>query len=210
MMRPAPKLPQTDEAAGGSAGVAPPLTISRPGLLIDGSDRHFRRLVHGLFGFLVRHEAIRVGHAACIGLGGVEYTVLISIGHLAADGDVSVKDVAAHLHVSGAFVTTITGKLVRKGLVDKRPDPADRRRVCLTVTERGQRCLADLAPVQRQVNDVEFACLDRQRFLLLLDIVDKLIDCGDRAMALQAYLSKGVGPEGASNRAGSRRPKPRR
>jgi DNA-binding MarR family transcriptional regulator len=204
-----------DEAAGGSANVAaPPLTISRPELLIDDSDRHFRRLVHGLFGFLARHEAIRVGHAACIGLGGVEYTVLISISHLAADGDVSVKDVAAHLHVSGAFVTTVTGKLVRKGLVDKQPDPADRRRVRLTVTEHGQRRLAKLAPVQRQVNDVEFACLDRPQFLLLLDIVDKLIDCGDRAVALQAYLSTGTGAgDGAArrrDRVESRRSKPHR
>ena len=209
-MRSAPKLLQADGAAGESANGLPPLTVSRPELLINDSDRHFRRLVHGLFGFLARHEAIRAGHAAWIGLGGVEYTVLISISHLASDGDVSIKDVAAHLHVSGAFVTTITGKLVRKGLVDKQPDPADRRRVCLTVTEHGQRCLAKLAPVQRQVNDVEFACLDRQQFLFLLEFVDKLIECGDRAMALQAYLSTGAGtdaePTSPRGRTGTPRP----
>ena len=61
----------------------PPLTISRPELLIDGNDREFRHLVHALFGFFACHESIRGGHAATIGLAGVEYTVLISVAHLA-------------------------------------------------------------------------------------------------------------------------------
>ena len=72
-----------------------PLTVSRPELLVQGSDRAFRSLVHGLFGFFARHEAIRSGHGARIGLVGIEYTVLISIGHLTAhEGDVSVNRIA--------------------------------------------------------------------------------------------------------------------
>ena len=96
-----------------TASVPAPLTISRPELLINGSDRHFRRLVHGLFGFLARHEGVRSGHAARIGLVGIEYTVLISIRHLAVEEtDVSVNRVAEHLFLSGAFVTTVTNKTV--------------------------------------------------------------------------------------------------
>src|SRR6201986_4826716 len=101
--RPLQERPQTRKPKPGS--VPAPLTISRPELLINGSDRHFRRLVHGLFGFLARHEAVRSGHGARIGLVGIEYTVLISIRHLAAEEtDVSVNRVAEHLFLSGAFV----------------------------------------------------------------------------------------------------------
>src|SRR5271154_1860435 len=118
--------------------VAPPLTVSRPELLAGGSDRDFRRLVHGLFGFLALHETVRAGHAARIELAGIEYTVLISIGHLTAEeGDVSVNRVAADLHLSGAFVTTVTNKLLKRGLIHKRPHPHDRRRVRLEVSEAG-------------------------------------------------------------------------
>src|SRR5215470_16024135 len=89
--------PRSHDAA---AHVPAPLTISRPELLINGSDRHFRRLVHGLFGFLARHEAVRTGHGARIGLVGIEYTVLISIGHLSAqENEVSVNRVADHLYL---------------------------------------------------------------------------------------------------------------
>ena len=141
--------------SSGRARKKPPLTISRSEMLVDGSDRHFRRLVHSLFGFLARHEAVRTGHAARIGLVGIEYTALISIRHLEAEeGDVNVNRVASHLHLSGAFVTTVTNKLLKRGLIHKSVDPLDRRRVKLQVSAKGDELLAELAPTQRQINDV--------------------------------------------------------
>ncbi|MGA7485753.1 MAG: MarR family winged helix-turn-helix transcriptional regulator [Xanthobacteraceae bacterium] len=170
-----------------------PLTISRPELLIDGSDRHFRRLVHGLFGFLARHEGVRSGHAARIGLVGIEYTVLISIRHLGVEEtDVSVNRVAEHLFLSGAFVTTVTNKLLNRGLIHKLPDPNDRRRVRLEVSDKGNALLAELAPVQRQVNDVQFGGLSTAEFLHLLDMTERLIESSNQAIRLQSYF--GVRP----------------
>jgi DNA-binding MarR family transcriptional regulator len=175
-----------------SAPVPPkaPLTISRPEMLVNGSDRDFRRLVHNLFGFLARHEAVRSGHGARIGLVGIEYTALISIRHLSAEeGDVSVNRVADHLHLSGAFVTTVTNKLLKRGLIHKTTDPADRRRVRLEVSDKGSALLAKLAPVQRRVNNVQFDCLSARDFRQLLDITERLIDSSERAVKLQAYLA---------------------
>lgn len=172
-------------------GIRPPaLTVSRPELLSDGSDRQFRALVHGLFSFLASHEEIRDGHARHIGLAGVEYTVLISIAHLALDGDVSVTAVAAHLRLTGAFITTVVQRLQALGLVDKRTDPKDRRRVVLSVTAEGRARLERLAPVQRQVNDIEFGCLSRAEFMSFADMVERLIASGEQAVALQKYLEK--------------------
>lgn len=167
-----------------------PLTVSRPELLVDGSDREFRKLVHSLFGFMARHEAVRSGHAARIGLVGVEYTVLISIGHLESSGEnVSVNRLANHLYLSGAFVTTITKKLEKMGLVAKDLDPSDRRRVCLTVTDAGRELLSELAPAQRQVNNVQFEPLSREEFLSLGSLIERLIESSERALKLQAYLA---------------------
>lgn len=188
------------------AEAAPPaLTVSALALLEDGSDRRFRSLVHNLFGFLARHEAIREGHGARIGLPGVEYSVLISVAHLSQAGDVSVRTVADHLHLSGAFVTTVTNKLLAKGLIDKRTDPADRRRLRLTVTPAGRERLAALAPTQRQVNDVEFEGLTAAEFRQLCDLVERLLDSSGRAVALQRRLTE-VG-DGTSVAPVSRRPR---
>jgi DNA-binding MarR family transcriptional regulator len=179
--------------------VAPPLTISRPELLVGGTDREFRRLVHGLFGFLALHEAVRAGHAARIGLAGIEYTVLIAIGHLAAEeGDVSVNRVAAHLHLSGTFVTTVTNKLLKRGLIHKRPHPRDRRRVRLEVAAAGRAKLAELAPVQRQVNDVQFECLSAAEFRGLIGMIERLIESSAHAVRLQSYFASGGTAEPAA------------
>ena len=163
-----------------------PAGVVEPGIALW----QFRQLVHNLFGFLARHEAVRAGHGARIGLVGIEYTVLISIRHLSAEeGDVSVNRVADHLHLSGAFVTTITNKLLKRGLIHKTPDPADRRRVRLEVSSKGSALLAKLAPVQRRINDVQFGCLSAKEFRQLLDITERLIDCSERAVKLQAYIA---------------------
>ncbi len=165
-----------------------PLTVSRPELLNEGRDRRFRHLVHGLFGFAAHHERIRAGHARVIGLAGIEYTVLIAVAHLSQDGDVNVKSVADHLYLSGAFITSVAGRLVKLGLIDKRMDAGDRRRVTLTVSTKGRAALERLAPIQRRVNDVEFGRLNRDEFEFLTSIIDRLIDNGEHAVALQNYL----------------------
>jgi hypothetical protein len=60
--------------------------------------------------------------------------------------------------------------------------------VTLTVSGQGRAALERLAPIQRNVNDVEFGCLSRKEFELLTDIVERLIESGARAVALQSYL----------------------
>ncbi len=166
-----------------------PLTITRPELLSDGTDRDFRRLVHNIFAFMARHESIRDGHARQIGLAGVEYTILISIGHLGLDGEVNIKTIADHLRMSGAFVTTVTSKLQTLGLVEKTQDSADRRRISLAISEKGKALLRTLAPYQREINDVEFGPLSREDFQTISRILEALIDSSDKAFALQRYKS---------------------
>jgi len=170
-----------------------PLTVSRPELLVNGSDAEFRKLVHNLFGFFALHERIRAGHGKTMGIAGVEYTVLIAILHLSAEGEVNVKTVADHLHLSGAFITTTTRKLLQLGLIHKTMDTVDRRRVTLTVSGKGRAALENLAPMQRRINDVEFGCLSREEFRALNGLLQRLIACGDRAVALQTYLQSGSG-----------------
>ena len=57
-----------------------------------------------------------------------------SFAHLSHDDVVTVNRLADHLHLSGAFVTIETGKLKKLGLIDKRADPDDKRKMRLTVT----------------------------------------------------------------------------
>lgn len=181
--------PKAVKAKNKEAKQRAPLTITRPELLVDGSDNEFRRLVHNIFAFAARHEAMRAGHGARIGLTGIEYTFLISIRHLEDEGEVSVKKLSEHLHVSGPFATVMVGKLIKRDLVSKAAAANDRRRASLTVTQQGHALLAELAPAQRIVNDIQFGCLSEEEFHMLGSVLERLISCADRALATQAYLS---------------------
>ena len=181
--------------AGSAKPKRPPSTVSKPELLVQGSDAEFRALVHDLMAFAHHIEACRDGFGAIAGLTGVQYEIFMAVKRFQpsngapAPAGISVGQVAARLHRSGAFITLEVNKLVAKGLLAKAGDPADGRRVLLTISKSGEALAHTLAPVQQQVNDVLFACLDRKRFDRLRVLASELVGCGDRATALIDYLS---------------------
>lgn len=160
-------------------------TVSNPTFLTDGTDHAFRRMIHDSLAFAARLEAVRDGFARLVGITGVQYTILISVYHLQFDENVSVTRVADHLHLSGAFITNETNKLVRLGLLEKETDPADRRRSILRTTPEAQRRLARLSEVQREVNDEHFAPLAQaDAFARFRETMGELVESTDRALAL--------------------------
>src|SRR5256712_1198506 len=64
----------------------------------------------------------------------------------------SLAGVAEHLGVTAPTASTIVDRLVRRRLVGRVPDPAERRRVALTLTPAGGRLFARLrSKARRQV-----------------------------------------------------------
>lgn len=165
-----------------------PLTVSRSELLVAGSDDVFRDFIHDFLAFSERVMAVREGFGGLIGLTGIQYTVLVSIAHLQARGPVSINLVARHLHFSGAFITTVTNQLQRKALVVKSRDGDDRRRLSVRCTAAADRLLEQLAPVQRQVNDLLFQPLGRRQFRELQRSMEAFVDAGDQALRLLEFL----------------------
>lgn len=176
-------------AAAKGKRVSRPLTVSRSELLVAGSDQEFRGLVHGLLAFSAKLQVVRERFGATIGLTGIQYTILISVRHLEDQRDVTVKAVAGHLHLSGAFITVETGKLVQLGLISKVQAFRDRRRVSLRITKRGRELLSGLARVQAPVNDALFEFLSAAQFRALAAMMDRMVECGNRALALLDYLA---------------------
>jgi hypothetical protein len=167
------------------------LSVSRPPLLVDGSDQEFRALVHDLMAFSHHLEACRDGFGARVGITGVQYEIFMVVraADIADAGrSLGVSQVAERLHRSGAFITLEVNKLVAKKILKKSSDPTDGRRVILQLDAVGERIAQTLAPVQQQVNDVLFAYLDRARFKQLRALASALATSGDRASALVQYL----------------------
>ena len=160
-----------------------PMTVSRAELMPDGTDRAFRTMVHDTLAFSARIAEIRARLGALIGLPGSAYTVLITISHLEGRDGVGVSAVAHHLHLSGAAVTIEVNRLVRLGLIDKRVNPSDRRRVLLRTTGRAVQALVSLTSAQIPANDALFACLTADDFRRFADLMSELVSCADDSLA---------------------------
>ena len=165
----------------------PPLTVSRPALLTQGSDAEFRGLIHDLIAYGHKLDACRDAFAAIAGISGVQYEIVMLVSR--AEG-LSIGEVAARLHRSGAFITIEANKLVAQGALEKASDPADRRKVLLNMNAKSEALLERLAPYQRRINDVLFESLDAKRFRALRALAGELVADGDRAVALLDYLKQ--------------------
>ena len=165
-------------------------SVSRPELLANGSDRDFSRLMLGIFTLRSMLHAIREKNGLTIGLGGLEYIALMTLVRVSSGQEIGVQELAGLLRLSGAFVTSTVNRLVEMGLVTKSPHPVDGRRVRLRPTEQAIELLAEIGPMQRQVNDVAFGSLTASEFRQFCDIVHRLIESSERATALQDYLMK--------------------
>jgi DNA-binding MarR family transcriptional regulator len=169
-----------------------PLTVSRKELLQSGSDDGFRHFVHGLLAFGERVLAVREGFGSVIGLTGIQYTVLVTVAHLEPRQEVSVGTVASHLHLSGAFITTVTNQLEKLEMLRKGRNARDRRVAVLSATPKALQALERLAPLQQQVNDELFGMLSRGQLEQLSAAMDDWIGCGDRAIVLLDYLRRNL------------------
>jgi len=182
------KKPQRKSSRAARAAGAP-LTVSREELLVEGSDRTFRTLVQGLLRFSAIHAAIRDEYASLLKLTGQQYTLLLCIRLLCDAGTVNIRTIADHLRVSGSYITVETKALEQLELVQRERSSQDRRLVSLSLTPRGIALLDSIASLRQRVNDVEFGCLSKQEFKLLVPLVERLVQSGERALALQHYLS---------------------
>ena len=164
-----------------------PLTVSRPALLARGSDAEFRGLIHDLIAYGHRLDACRDAFAAIGGISGVQYEIVMLVSRAER---LSIGEVAARLHRSGAFITIEANKLAERGVLEKTSDPADGRKVLLRCTAKGHEIIERMAPYQRRINDVLFECLDAKRFRELRALASDLVACGDRAVAMLELLMR--------------------
>jgi DNA-binding MarR family transcriptional regulator len=63
-----------------------------------------------------------------------------------ADGPLSPTEVARRLIVTTASITSLLDTLQRRDLIERRPDPADRRRLLITITPAARDLVRSFVP----------------------------------------------------------------
>lgn len=95
-------------------------------------------------------------HARQAGIPPQQYLVLLAIRGHPAYPHVSVGQLADSLRIHQSSTSLVVDRMVRSCLLTRLEDTGDRRRICLTLTSRGQKVLDTiLAANRRELGDTE-------------------------------------------------------
>ena len=174
-----------------------PLSVTRPEILLDGSDREFRRLIHRMLIGQARLDAIRESIAARIGVNGTQYTMLMSVLHLQGTAGVSIGALADYLEVTGPHVTGVIGKLAASGFVRKAANPKDGRGVLVKLTPAGRKKLLQAFAFIAAVNDRLFEGVGREEYRAVASFNAKFIR---NTQATLDWIGRQSGGQGREDR----------
>jgi DNA-binding MarR family transcriptional regulator len=106
-----------------------------------GSER-LRLMLDAKLGLLSAAERLRqnwAAHAAAVGLSPAQVTALLT---LVPGEAVPMRSLAARLDYDASNLSVLVDRLERRGAVERRPDPGDRRVKALVLTTEGERLRA--------------------------------------------------------------------
>jgi len=93
--------------------------------------------------------------------------------------DLTVNELAEQLGVSASTVTRLCDRLVRKGLVTRRPGPENRREVWIATSDEGSALVAEVMERRRAAVTAVLGRLDPSDQAALAAALSKFVEAGD-------------------------------
>ncbi len=181
---------QAGEAWERPGDYRPPLSVTRPEILRDGSDSAFRELIWGFLVVAKRLLKYPEIFGRRIRVSSAQYMVLIATAHIQGGQGIGLRALADYMHLPAPHITTTVGRLVDAGLLAKRQNPSYVRGVLISMTKEGYTALRELAPFQLQFNDVLFAGLSRQEFEVFATMIKAFLANSERALDKVAQIDR--------------------
>ncbi len=164
--------------------------MTRPELLINGSDHAFRELIALLYASIGHLQSMRRRLADTLGVSTTELSILLALRHLSTTGAVRVKHIADHLRIAASNVTAALSTLQSNGWVAKTADPDDSRAVSIALTSCANSRLAAFAGHCSALNDHWFAGLTRRDMLAVTAFLRRLDEHYDAAYAIACSMAR--------------------
>ena len=183
-------------------------------LLEPEGDAAFRQVLYLMVTAFGRLQTCRDAFGRSVELTGSQFAVLIGTAHTQGETGVTIGKLAEHVQLAATHVTTEVGRLCRRGLLQKRNNPDDRRSVLVRLSARGEQHLLELSPFVRTVNDLLFEGIDRAQFVQVGTFLNHFVRNTEAAMAeirrresgSEPRNGKGGGAKAGSVKAGNVKP----
>jgi DNA-binding MarR family transcriptional regulator len=124
---------------------------------LSPDDRVLREFISDFSAANALMRRLRASLARNLGLNAAGHSVLLGLWYCEHRGETTVRELADHLHVAAAHVTSEIGRLMKQGLVNKVPSQRDKRAVSVRLSKEGRELLNKLAPILKEVNTPLFA-----------------------------------------------------
>jgi DNA-binding MarR family transcriptional regulator len=98
-----------------------------------------------------------------------------ALGVLMNHGGLRLSELAEHLRIAARSATEVVDDLQSRELVERHPDPADRRATLVTLTEKGAAASAAIADARAQASHDFFATLTEPDRAELARILQQLL-----------------------------------
>jgi DNA-binding MarR family transcriptional regulator len=108
---------------------------------LRGDSPLVREVAHAMAAADAAHRRLRAVFGSSVGLSPLEFNALMRIGQ---GDELTPKTLAAYLDITTGAVTAMTDRLVGAGLVERAPNPNDRRSLLLSLTEAGERARSSM------------------------------------------------------------------
>ncbi len=167
-----------------------PVTVTRPELLVGGSDRTFRRFIYDLHSLFRSMDKLRDRIGSALGLTGNQFHILLVLAELQDSRAVTVKAIAEALQTSGTYVTKETSGMEQRGLLKKSVNPEDRREVIVTLTPKGRAGIRRIAANLPRINDRLFEGVTAGQIETYRDMVALMLDHMEGAMEAAGEMRK--------------------
>ena len=166
-MAPRSRTSRSRRGSGAFGRFEMPHTVSHVALLKNGGDEAFRQTLYLMVLAFGRLQSCREAFGRAMALTGPQFAVMIGTAYRQKADGVSIRELADHVQLAASHVTTEVGRLIRKGLLIKRPNARDRRGVLVRLSRRGEAALLGVAPLVRAVNDLLFRNVTRKDFAVI-------------------------------------------
>ncbi|MGG5289058.1 MarR family winged helix-turn-helix transcriptional regulator [Pseudomonas shirazensis] len=125
-----------------------------------------------------RHTAIFQQHACDPQLTSIQFVTLCA---LRDHGPSSQAELIKATAVDQATIRGIVDRLKARELVQLSPDPSDKRKVIVELTEPGAALLDAMIPCARQISQLSMGCLNAGEQVAILFLLRKMIDSDEAA-----------------------------
>jgi DNA-binding MarR family transcriptional regulator len=106
----------------------------------------------------------------------LQYGVLIHLSRLTGKPGIEQNSLAGRLNVDRNTASVLVEQLVKKGLVERSVNGADRRERLLSLTSKGEKTYAELRPIHLAANESILAPLSARERKLFMGLLIRLIE----------------------------------